>query len=72
MNVVESLPMTLHKVIKSRASFPSEEAALKLLYVALRNLSRRWRAAPNWRTSLNHVLLLWGDRIEAVQAKAGR
>ena len=71
-NVVESLHMTLRKVIKSRASFPSEEAALKLLYLALRHIAQRWRAAPNWRTSLNHFLLLWGDRIEAVRAKAGR
>ena len=71
-NVVESLPMTLRKVIKSRASFPSEEAALKLLYLALRHISQRRRAAPNWRTSLNHFLLLWGDRMEAVRARVGR
>ena len=64
--------MTLRKVIKSRASFPSEEAALKLLYLALRNVSQRWRAAPNWRTALNHFLLLWGERLEAVRAKVGR
>jgi putative transposase len=71
-NVVESLHMTLRKVIKTRASFPSEESALKLLYLALRNIAKCWRAAPNWRTSLNHFLLLWGDRIEAVAARAGR
>ena len=64
--------MTLRKVIKTRASFPSEESALKLLYLALRNIAQRWRAAPNWRTSLNHFLLLSGDRIEAASAKAGR
>lgn len=71
-NVVESLHMTLRKVMKSRASFPSEESALKLLYLALRNVSRRWRAAPQWRTSLNHFLLLWGDRIEAAKTTAAR
>lgn len=46
-------------------SFPSEESALMLLCLALWNIEQRWRAAPNWRTSLNHFLLLWGDRIEA-------
>ncbi len=71
-NVVESLHMTLRKVIKTRASFPSEEAALKLLYLALRNVAQRWRPAPNWRTSLNHFLLLWGDRIEAAGLRGGR
>ena len=71
-NVVESLHMTLRKVIKTRASFPNEESALKLLYLALRNIAQRWRAAPNWRTSLNHFLLLWGDRIEAPVVRSGR
>ena len=56
--VIESLHMTLRKVIKTRSSFPSEESALKLLYLALRNIAQRWRAAPNWHTSLKHFLLL--------------
>lgn len=71
-NVVESLHMTLRKVIKTRASFPSEESALKLLYLGLRNVVQRWRPAPNWRTSLNHFLLLWGDRVEAAGLRGGR
>src|SRR3954469_20883653 len=49
-NVVESLNMTLRKVIKTRASFPNEESALKLIYLALKNVSQRWRSAPSWRT----------------------
>jgi putative transposase len=71
-NVVESLNMTLRKVIKTRASFPNEEAALKLIYLALKNVSQRWRSAPSWRTSLNHFTLLWGDRIEAAQQRPTR
>ena len=55
-NVVESLNMTLRKVIKTRASFPNEESALKLIYLALKNVSQRWRSAPSWRTSLNHFM----------------
>jgi putative transposase len=68
-NVVESLNMTLRKVIKTRASFPNEESALKLIYLALKNVSKRWRPTPTWRTSLNHFMLLWSDRIEAAQQR---
>ena len=71
-NTVESLPMTLRKVIKTRASFPSEEAALKLLYLALKKVAQKWKPSPHWRTALNHFMLIWGDRIEAVQQRPVR
>ena len=71
-NIVESLNMSLRKVIKTRGSFPGEEAALKLLYLALRNVVRRWNSSRDWRVSLNHFTLLWGDRIEAAQARPTR
>lgn len=71
-NIVESLNMSLRKVIKTRGSFPGEEAALKLLYLALRNVSKKWKASRDWRVSLNHFTLLWGDRIEAAQARPSR
>jgi putative transposase len=71
-NIVESLNMSLRKVIKTRGSFPGEEAALKLLYLALRNVAKRWNATRDWRVSLNHFTLLWGDRIEAAQARPAR
>src|SRR6478672_2416848 len=41
-NAVESLHMSLRKVIKTRGSFPSEDAAMKLLYLALRNVIAKW------------------------------
>ena len=71
-NIVESLNMSLRKVIKTRGSFPGEEAAVKLLYLALKNVSRKWKAASDWRTSMNHFVVLWGDRIEAAQARPVR
>jgi putative transposase len=40
-NAVESLNMSLRKITKMRASFPSEQAALKLLYLALKNVSAK-------------------------------
>ena len=64
-NAVESLHRSLRKIIKTRGSFPSEEAALKLLYLALRNASAKWEAVQHWRQALNHFQMLWGDRMQA-------
>ena len=41
-NAVESLHMTLRKVTKNRGSFPTQEAAIKLLYLALQKVSEKW------------------------------
>lgn len=69
-NAVESLHMSLRKVIKTRGSFPSEEAALKLLYLALRNASAKWKTVQNWREAMNCFETLWGERIRAAQQRA--
>jgi putative transposase len=64
-NAVESLHMSLRKIIKTRGSFPSEEAAIKLLYLALRNVSAKWDAIQHWKQAMNHFQMLWGERIQA-------
>jgi len=64
-NAVESLHMSLRKIIKTRGSFPSEEAAIKLLYLALRNVIQKWDTVQGWKQALNHFEMLWGDRIQA-------
>jgi putative transposase len=69
-NAVESLHMSLRKIIKTRGSFPSEEAALKLLYLALRNASAKWEAIQHWKQALNQFEMLWGDRIRAAMGRA--
>jgi putative transposase len=63
-NAVESLHMSLRKIIKTRGSFPSEEAALKLLYPALRNVIAKWDTIQHWREAMNHFQMLWGERIQ--------
>ncbi len=63
-NAVESLHMSLRKIIKTRGSFPSEEAALKLIYLALRNVIQKWDTIQGWKQALNHFQMLWGDRIQ--------
>ena len=58
-NTVESLNMSLRKIIKMRGSFPNEEAALKLLYLALKNASKRWtRPVQDWCAALNRFSIL--------------
>jgi len=66
-NAVEALHRGLRKIIKNRGSFPSEEAALKLLYLALQNISQKWETLQYWREALNQFEILWGDRIRAAQ-----
>ena len=65
-NAVESLNMSLRKAIKTRGAFPSEEAALKVIYLALRNVIAKWETVQHWKSALNRFTLLWDDRIQAV------
>jgi putative transposase len=63
-NAIESLNMSLRKIIKTRGSFPHEEAALKLLYLALRNAAKKWTMPiANWKAALNRFSILWPDRM---------
>jgi putative transposase len=66
-NAVEGLRRGLRKIIKNRGSFPSEEAALKLLYLALQNISAKWETLQYWKEALNQFEILWGDRIRAAR-----
>ena len=63
-NTIESLNMTLRKVSKNRSLFPSDEAVFKLLYPALRNISKRWTMPiPNWSGALNQFAILFDGRV---------
>ena len=66
-NAVESLNMTLRKIIKTRGSFPNEEAAFKLLFLALRNHSKKWNAVQSWREALDHFQQLWPERMPPLE-----
>ena len=62
-NAVESLHMSLRKIIKTRGSFPSEEAAIKLLYLAITKVAAKWDTVQSWKQMLNHLDMYCGDRI---------
>ena len=64
-NAVESLHRSLRKIIKTRGSFPTDEAAVKLLFLAIRNAGVRWRRPVAWTAALGQFAILFGDRFEA-------
>lgn len=66
-NAIESLNMSLRKVTKNRGSFPSDEAAFKLLYLALRNIAKKWTMPiKNWKSALNQFAILFEGRMPLV------
>ena len=67
-NAIESINARLRKIIKTRGHFPSDDAASKLIWLALRNITADWgRAAPDWKTAMNQFAILYEDRfIKAV------
>lgn len=63
-NAIESLHMQLRKVTKTRGHFPTDEAALKLLYLAVRNVTAKWtNARQQWTVALGYFAQLFGDRL---------
>jgi putative transposase len=62
-NAVESLHMSLRKIIKTRGSFPTEEAAIKLLYLALTKVAAKWETVQSWKQMLNYLDTFCRDRI---------
>ena len=63
-NVIESINMSLRKVIKHKRVFPSDDAALKQLYLALRNISKKWTMPiRNWTGAMNCFLVLFEERL---------
>jgi putative transposase len=63
-NTIESLNMTLRKIIKNRSLFPSDEAVFKLLYLALKNISRRWTMPiRDWGAAMNQFAIIFEGRV---------
>lgn len=53
-NALESVHGQLHKIIKTRGQFPTDDAATKRIWLALRNITTKWaRTSPYWRAAMN-------------------
>jgi len=63
-NAIESIHARLRKIIKTRGHFPSDDAATKLIWLALRNITADWgRAAKEWRQAMNQFAIAYGERF---------
>lgn len=63
-NAIESVNMSLRKLTKNRGSFPSDEALIKLFYLALRNISQRWTLPiRDWKAALTRFTIQFEDRM---------
>jgi putative transposase len=63
-NAIESLHMQLRKIIKTRGHFPTDEAALKLLWLALQNIfAHTTRSVHTWHEAMNQFAIFYGDRF---------
>jgi len=70
-NAIESLNMSLRKIIKTRASFPNDEAAFKLLYLALRNIAKKWTMPiKNWNQAMQAFSIIFEGRVPTLDGNS--
>jgi transposase-like protein len=62
-NAIESLHMRLRKIVKNRGHFPTDEAATKLLFLALRNIEKDWKPPRTWKQAANQFAIMFGERF---------
>jgi putative transposase len=70
-NAIESLNMSLRKVIKTRASFPNDDAAFKLLYLALRNIAKKWTMPiKHWSQAMQAFSIIFEGRVPTLDGNS--
>jgi len=63
-NAIESVNSVIRKFTKNRKIYPNEQSALKLIYMAIHEASKRWTMPiRNWKQALNHFAILYEDRM---------
>jgi len=62
-NTVESLHMQVRKTIKTRGHFPNDDAALRLIWLAIMRAKTNWRTCYNWTQAMAVLRIHFGDRI---------
>ena len=66
-NAIESINMSLRKISKNRSSFPTDEAVMKLFYLAIRNISKKWTMPiQDWKAALNRFSIQFDDRMPRI------
>jgi len=68
-NAIESLNYSFRKITKTRGSFPTDEAATKLLYLAIKKVSKKWTMPiREWGIAINQLAIIFGDRVPIYEA----
>ena len=63
-NAIESLNYSLRKMIKNRGAFPNDDSIIKILYLAINRIAKKWTMPiRNWKAALNQFVILFGDRM---------
>ena len=63
-NIIESLNSTMRKTVRNRGHFPSENAVMKVLYLAIKGASKKWSMPiKDWKSALNQFAIKFGDRF---------
>ena len=71
-NSIEALNSKIRRAVRTRGHFPSDDAATKLIWLALRNITADWgRAAKEWRDAMNQFAILYEERF-TLPAQASR
>lgn len=66
-NAIESMNMTLRKVIKNKRVFPSDDSVFKVIYLAINNIAKKWKMPiHNWKAAMNRFIIEFGDRVPAL------
>jgi putative transposase len=65
-NAIESVNSVIRKFTRNRKQYPNEESALKLVYLAIHEASKKWTMPiRNWRGALNHFAVIFENRLPA-------
>jgi len=63
-NAIESVNSVIRKFTRNRKIYPNEESALKLVYMAIAEASKKWtRPIHHWKQALNHFAIMYEDRM---------
>lgn len=63
-NAIESLNYSLRRMLKTRGAFPNDDAILKILYLAINRVAKKWTMPiRNWKAALNQFVILFGERV---------
>ena len=63
-NAIESVNRSLRKIVKTKGAFPTEASVMKIFYLALENIAKKWTMPiRNWKAALNRFMIEFEDRI---------